>query len=136
MSAVIYEPFYDFDRFFNSFTPNLPIHRHSQEGDGAVRALKPWYACIPIHFTRHLIFVSMDLHENTESNTVTATFEFPGFKKEDVQIDMHNGKLTVAAESQIASEREESGYAVRERRYGKFSRTLQLPLDMKVSVLH
>ena len=78
----------------------------------------------------------MDLHENTDANTVTATFEFPGFKKEDVQIDLHNGKLTVAAESKVSSEHEEGGYVVRERRYGKFSRTLQLAQGVKVNILN
>ena len=78
----------------------------------------------------------MDLHKNTDANTVTARFEFPEFKKEDVQIDVHNGKLTVAAESKIPSERQESGYPVRERRHGKFLRVLQLPPGVKVSILH
>lgn len=77
----------------------------------------------------------MDLHENNEANSVTATFEFPGLKKEDVHIDVHNGKLTVAAESKSSSEHEEGGYAVRERRYGKFLRTLQLPQGVKVSIV-
>lgn len=74
----------------------------------------------------------MDLHENAESNTVTASFEFPGLKKEDISIDVHNG-LTVSAESKISSEHEHEGYAVRERKYGKYSRTLQLPQGVKVS---
>jgi len=74
----------------------------------------------------------MDLHENPAANSVTATFELPGFNKEDVQIDVHNGKLTVAAENKISSEHEQSGYAVRERQYGKFLRTLQLPQAVKV----
>ena len=30
----------------------------------------------------------MDLHEDAEKNLVTATFEFPGVKKEDVQVDV------------------------------------------------
>ena len=38
----------------------------------------------------------MDLHEDAEKNLVTASFEFPGLKKEDVQIELHNGRLTVA----------------------------------------
>jgi HSP20 family protein len=75
----------------------------------------------------------MDLHENTETNTVTATFEFPGLKKEDISIDVQNGRMTVSAENKISSEHEESGYAVRERRYGKWSRTLQLPQGVKDS---
>lgn len=74
----------------------------------------------------------MDLHENTEANSVTATFELPGLKKEDVQIDVHNGRLTISAESKLSADHEKSGYAVRERRYGKFARTLQLPQGVKV----
>ena len=147
MTAFIHEPFYDFDRYFNSFlhdTPHLIVNRPRQtpqSGDVAVRALKPRYAHLSAHFGSSTHYHSfwlrrMDLHENTEANTVTATFEFPGFKKEDVQIDVHNGKLTVAAESNISSERKESGYTVvRERQYGRFSRTLQLPPGVKVSLL-
>lgn len=58
----------------------------------------------------------MDLHENEETNSVTATFELPGLKKEDVQIDIHNGRLSISGESKVSTEHEESGYAVRERR--------------------
>jgi HSP20 family protein len=75
----------------------------------------------------------MDLHENVDSNTVTATFEFPGMNKEDINIDIHNGRLTVSAENKISSEHEESGYAIRERRYGKWSRTLHLPQGVQES---
>jgi HSP20 family molecular chaperone IbpA len=74
----------------------------------------------------------MDLHENSESNTVTATFELPGLKKEDVHIDSQNGQLTISGESKISSDHDENGYAVRERRFGKFSRTLRLPQGVKV----
>ena len=76
----------------------------------------------------------MDLHEDAEKNVVTATFEFPGVKKEDIQLEVQNGRLTVGAETKADEERNENGYAVRERRYGKWSRTLQLPTGVKVSV--
>jgi HSP20 family protein len=75
----------------------------------------------------------MDLHEDTDKNLVTATFEFPGVSKENIQIDLHDGKLTVSAETKQSEEHNESGYAIRERRYGKYSRTLQLPQGVKVS---
>ena len=77
----------------------------------------------------------MDLHENKENNTVTATFEFPGVKKEDVGIEVVNGRLTVAAENKISEEHEDEGYAVRERRFGRYARTLQLPQGVKVCLL-
>ncbi|EEB98407.1 hypothetical protein MPER_02087, partial [Moniliophthora perniciosa FA553] len=73
----------------------------------------------------------MDLHENAEKNVVTATFELPGLKKEDVQIDVQDGRLTIAGESKISEEHEKDGYAIRERRFGKFSRTLRLPQGVK-----
>lgn len=76
----------------------------------------------------------MDLHEDKEKNLVTATFEFPGVKKEEIQLDMHNGRLTVSAETKVSEEHEQDGYAVRERSIGKFSRTLQLPQGVKVSL--
>ena len=78
----------------------------------------------------------MDLHEDSEKNTVTASFELPGVEKQDVQIDVHNNRLTVAAETKQSKDFEEGGYAVRERRFGKFSRTLQLPQGVKVFSLH
>ena len=75
------------------------------------------------------------MHEDKAANTITATFELPGLKKEDVQIDVHNNRLTVAGENKVDSQRNEDGYAIRERRYGKFSRTLPLPQGIKVSSL-
>ena len=74
------------------------------------------------------------MHEDRAANTITATFELPGLKKEDVQIDVHNDRLTVSGENKISSERTEDGYAIRERRYGKFSRTPPLPQGIKVSL--
>lgn len=76
----------------------------------------------------------MDLHENAESNTVTATFELPGIKKEDVQIETQPGRLRVAADCKMSEEHEKAGYAIRERRFGKYSRTLQIPQGVKVSL--
>jgi len=78
----------------------------------------------------------MDLHEDKDKNLVTATFEFPGVQKENINIDLHNGKLTVSAETKQSSDHDENGYAVRERRFGKFLRTLQLPQGVKVSTLN
>ena len=77
----------------------------------------------------------MDLHENSEKNSVTAAFEFPGLSKEDVQVDVNNGRLTVSAETKKDLEKDEHGYAVKERQYGKFLRTLQLPQGVKVCFL-
>lgn len=73
----------------------------------------------------------MDVHEDPKANVVTATFELPGLKKEDVNVDVHNSLLTISGESKVSTEHEESGYAVRERRFGKFSRSIPLPEGVK-----
>jgi len=38
----------------------------------------------------------LDLHKNAEANAVTAMFELPGLRKEDVQIDVHNSRLGIS----------------------------------------
>lgn len=89
-----------------------------------------------LHFHQLNIEHRLDLHENIEKNLVTATFELPGFSKEDVQLDFQNGKLTVSAETKKSEDRADTGYSSRERLYGKFSRTIQLPQGVQVCHLH
>ena len=40
----------------------------------------------------------MDVHENAETNTITASFELPGLKPEQVNIDVYQDRLTVSGE--------------------------------------
>jgi len=54
-------------------------------------------------------------------------------QKEDVSIDFQNNILTVSGETKESTQREGQGYARRERRYGKFSRSMMLPQGVKVS---
>ena len=75
----------------------------------------------------------MDVNESNESNIMTATFELPGLKSEDIAIDLQQNRLTVSGESMTSNAVEGDSYAVRERRSGKFSRTLQIPFGTKVS---
>ena len=77
----------------------------------------------------------MDIHYDKATNNVNVTFDLPGLQKEDVSIDVHNNILTVSGENNASSERTEGGYVVRERRYGKFARSVSLPQGLKVSLL-
>ena len=78
----------------------------------------------------------MDLHEDTQSNLVTATFELPGLAKENLKIDADviNHRLTISGENNTSDSKEdkEKGFTVRERRYGKFTRSLPLPHGLEV----
>lgn len=75
----------------------------------------------------------MDLYESTDKNLLTATFELPGLSKDNVQIDVENGNLSVSGESSMLSEQKEQGYTVKERRSGKFVRNVKLPEGTQVS---
>ncbi len=67
----------------------------------------------------------VDVREDAEHIYVEA--ELPGLTKEDIEITLEDGVLTIAGEKKIENEEEREGYEVRERRYGKFSRTFELP---------
>ena len=73
----------------------------------------------------------MDLHEDAQQNLVTATFELPGLNKENVSIDVHNNVLTVSGETKIDETKEKDDYVVRERRSGRFSRSIPVPQGIK-----
>jgi HSP20 family protein len=67
----------------------------------------------------------VDLHETPSEYVITA--ELPGMSREDVQIQMHDGRLT------LSGVRRERGlpceqYHRIERGHGSFSRTFQLPV--------
>ncbi|KAG2031908.1 small heat shock protein [Suillus americanus] len=85
---------------------------------------------------RDQVFPRMDLHENAETKTVTATFELPGIKQQDVNVEVHGNRLTISGESKRSENFEKGGYALQERSYGKFSRTLQIPQGIKAEDVH
>lgn len=69
----------------------------------------------------------LDIHESKDTNTVTLTFELPGLKKEDVHIEVQNSRLTVSGERTENRELSQDGWVRKERRSGKFARTVILP---------
>ena len=52
--------------------------------------------------------------------------ELPGFKKEDIKIDVENDVLTISAERKADSKEEKDNYVKRERFYGSFSRSFDV----------
>ena len=52
--------------------------------------------------------------------------ELPGFKKEDIKLDLKDGILTISAQHSQESEEKQNSYIRRERRYGSFSRSFDV----------
>jgi len=111
-----YDPLSEFDRLFDDAFSS--------------RFLRPTGA--PTTETRRDVFrPKVDVHENVENNVVTASFELPGLKPEDINIDVSHDRLTVSGETSTSQQRDERGYTVRERSCGKFTRSLMLPQGTK-----
>jgi HSP20 family protein len=53
--------------------------------------------------------------------------DLPGLSKDDIDITVEDGVLTVTAESRNEAEDKDANYHVRERRYGRMSRAFKLP---------
>ena len=74
----------------------------------------------------------MDVVER-DSEFVIRT-DLPGIKKEDINVTLENGVLTISGETKEETEEKENGQVIRqERRYGKYMRSLRLatPIDEK-----
>lgn len=53
--------------------------------------------------------------------------ELPGMKREDVDIRLQNGMLTISGERETEHDERHGGYYMRERRWGSFRRSVMLP---------
>lgn len=58
----------------------------------------------------------------------------PGFKKEDIDISINNGIMTIKSEKEEASEKKEDGkYIMKERSFSNMSRCFKIPEDIDVT---
>jgi HSP20 family protein len=93
------------DRLFNEFS-----------------TLTPWYS------GDRDFAPSVNVTERTQEIEVTA--ELPGMEEKDIDISIARGVLTIKGEKKQEREETEGDYYRRERRYGAFSRSIQLPTDI------
>jgi HSP20 family protein len=63
----------------------------------------------------------------TRDNDMIIRAELPGMKREDVNISLQGGVLTISGERKEEEEHKERGYLIKERRYGSFRRSMTLP---------
>ncbi len=68
---------------------------------------------------------AIDVAESEHGYTVKA--ELPGVKKEDLDVSINDGVLTINAETRYEHEDKENGRVIRqERRFGKYVRSMRL----------
>jgi HSP20 family protein len=68
-------------------------------------------------------------------DNVTVLAELPGFKKEDVKVDLTpDGRLTMSGSTKEEKEyQDEADVTHRERSFGSFSRSISVPTGIKAS---
>lgn len=98
---------YDPDRFFEGFF--LPLRSGGESGDLTPR---------------------IDIQDQEGAYLVKA--DLPGLKKEDIDVSLHDGLLTITAEKEDDHKEESEGKLVRrERYYGKYAR--QIPVGRNIN---
>jgi HSP20 family protein len=68
---------------------------------------------------------AMDAYEEGDNLVVEA--HLPGIKPEDLDVNVERGVLTISGQTESEPERKDRNYLLREKRSGRFSRSLQLP---------
>ena len=69
--------------------------------------------------------IPLDIVRNEDNVTVHATLQ--GVNPDDIDVTVDDGVLSIKAETEADEERKDGDYVVRERRYGKFHRSMRLP---------
>lgn len=68
----------------------------------------------------------VDIYQNGDHEVVLKA-ELPDMTREDIDITIDNGTLTIRGEKKLSSEVKEEQFRRIERRYGSFSRSFSLP---------
>lgn len=72
----------------------------------------------------------MDMYE--EDNNLMVKAPMPGIKPEELNIQVHDDMLTITGEAKKEEERKERNYYLREQRYGRFERKVELPYPVLI----
>jgi HSP20 family protein len=68
-------------------------------------------------------------------DTVTVKAELPGMKKEDIDISLQDGVLTLSGERKGSREEEKGGVSRSERWFGRFQRSISLPCQVDTKTI-
>lgn len=113
MNLISWSPFRELDDFFERYARDLGSSRLSVLGDNV-----QWRP-------------SADIVENDSEYTIKA--DLPEVKKEDIDVKVENGVLTLSGERRVEKSTDDEKQHRRETFYGRFSRSFALPEDVDTS---
>ena len=109
MNVIRWEPFGDMDRLFNRVISGRYWPRLAMEGDGQELQWTP----------------SADISETEKEYVIRA--ELPAVKKDDVQVTLDNGIITIKGERKQQKEDKNERFHRVESFYGTFERSFTVP---------
>jgi HSP20 family protein len=71
---------------------------------------------------------AVDVLESKDKLTVKA--ELPGFRREDLEVSVHENNLTISGERKAEEDRKDAEFYRSERFYGRFQRSIPLPFSV------
>ena len=83
----------------------------------------------PLSLTREPALPAVDMYQTDDEIVVKAAI--PGFKADDVQINITGEVLSIRGERRQENESREKAWHIREQRWGTFERSVMLPTLVK-----
>lgn len=80
----------------------------------------------PLSTTRSLMNDSFKLDIKEKEDKYVVEADLPGVKKEEIDISLNKGRLTISTQREEKEEKEEKDYIHKERRYTSMSRSVYL----------
>jgi HSP20 family protein len=115
--------------------PSMDLTRWESEMDRMMdnffgRSMRPW---LPARWLRGNGEITepvvVDVYE--EKDEVVVKAELPGLDKNDIEVNISDSELTLKGEKKKEEEIKEENFYRRERSYGAFLRTVELPTDVQ-----
>lgn len=102
-----------FDQLFESMLPAFfrPVRMNELVGEAGVGRMP------------HIDIIDRD-------NEIVLKADMAGINKENLDIQVHGNQVYLSAHREDESEKEQGSYLYRERRFGSFARTVQLPVEV------
>jgi HSP20 family protein len=109
-----YSPFSDMSRMLDRMWSLMEIPAAPLDGE----SLQP----------QNVNMLAVDM--TSDENNILVQTRLPGFKDDEVKVEVHGNVLTIEAESKSEREEERANWHIREIAYGKYARSVTLPEEV------
>ena len=93
------------------------------------RLLESFFDGSPLRFGESITAPAVEVSDTKD--TVVVKAQVPGVSKEQIQVTVSEGMITIKGERKEEEKKEEKNYLHREFRYGAFTRTVPLPAGVQ-----